>query len=371
MSGETSAYVFPFRPFRNLDRSIPVARIRDGGTCGLAAFEPQLGMLAPELGMPPSGESWQERLIGLCCDPQTVFGRPEWIRDLAAHWIGMAEPFVAAKRPIEFTILGFPFKAPVPLKTRRKLPDFGELVMLRRLHEFALGVGRFHAPGARIHIFAEGAFARVNGMPQSDSDAYFDALVALSEAAGFGETLVLHETSRIADETPGFLGVWEEMAEEIRARAKAGDEKTVTALREARPVTFHLCANPGVSEEQLRLAYLGDPAAAELRADLERRSDEGVIRYRAFLEARDKVRLLEDFAPGALGLTVSPRPGRIGVRPLPEPANVLPYHGVPVWNEAEKQLRIEYRWDLITTDREWTGLYLEGDSDREPFLLLE
>ncbi|SKA23736.1 L-tyrosine/L-tryptophan isonitrile synthase family protein [Consotaella salsifontis] len=371
MSNRTSAYVFPFRPFRHLDRARPTARFRDGGPIIIADLAPQLERLAPKLGKDAASSSWEDGLIDLCCDPRNVFGLPEWIRDLKDHWTAMARPFVAAGKPIEFTILGFPFKAPVPLKTRRKLPDFGELVMLRRLHEFARAVERFHAPGARVHIFAEGAFARVNGMPQKDSDDYFDALVALSEAAGCGKTLVLHETSRIADETPSFLDVWKETTEEIRARAEAGDEKTVTALREARPVTFHLCATPGVSEEELRLAYLGDPAAAALRADLERRSDEGVIQYRAFLEARDKVQLLEKFAPGALGLTVSPRPGRIGVRPLPEPADVLPYHGMPVWNEDEQSLRIEYRWDLLTSNRDWTGLKLEGDSDPEPFLLLD
>jgi hypothetical protein len=365
----TSAYVFPFRPFRNLARTEQVAKITRRDHVTFDSLAPILDKLAPEIPVPTEG-NWAGRLIALLAGPEVVFGEPAWITDLADEWTEKARPFVEAGKPIEFTILGFPFKAPVPLKTKRILPDFGELVMLKRLYELARAIGRIHSPGARIHIFAEGAFARINGMPQADSDAYFAALAAMSEKAGFGDCLVLHETAGIADGTPGFNAVWGRKANEIRARAQAGDAATVTALSEARPVTFHLNAAPGSSEDLLRRAYLGDASASQLRDDLERRTDDGVVRYRAFLEARDEVQLLERFAAGALGMTVSPRPGRLGVRPLPEPADVLPYHGVPVWNEEREELSIEYRWDMLTTDAELIALHMVDDRDPEPFLIL-
>lgn len=365
----TSAYVFPFRPFRNLDRTSPIARIDHRQNVGFDELTPMLEKLAPALPDPSDGD-WGSRLIALFSSADVVFGKPEWITDLADEWIEKARPFVEAGEPIEFTILGFPFKAPVPLKTKRTLPDFGELVMLKRLHELALAIGRIHAPGARIHIFAEGAFARMNGMPQADSDAYFKALAEMSERAGFASSLVLHETAAIADTTPGFQKVWDETADMIRNRAAAGDDKTMTALTEARPVTFHLNATPGVPEDLLRRAYLKDPSAAELRSELEKRTDDGVVLYRAFLEARDRVSLLELFAPGALAMTVSPRPGRLGVRPLPLPADVLPYHGIPVWHRGREELTIEYRWDILTSDASFIALHMAADPDAEPFLLI-
>lgn len=369
MSEATSAYVFPFRPFRNLDRTEFLARISDPRTVTLADLAPMLDRLAPEI-VVPSGASWEERLIKLFADSAVVFGRPEWITDLANHWIGMARPFVEAGRPIEFTILGFPYKAPVPLKTRRILPDFGELVMLKRLHELARAVGVIHAPGARIHVFAEGAFAKTSGKPQADSDAYFAALDEMVAAAGYGATLVLHETAGIAERTPGFSEVWQETAADIKARAAAGDEKTVRALRDSLPVTFHLLSVLDHPEDLVRRAYLGDPSAAALRAELDARAAEGVILYRAFLEARDRVKLLEQFAPGALGMTVSPRPGRLGVRPLPVPATALPYHGIPVWDPVANSLQVEYRWDLLTDAGAYERWQLDSDPDAEPFLLI-
>lgn len=370
MSEATSAYVFPFRPFRNLDRTAPLARISAPREVTLADLQPMLDRLAPEITV-PQGDDWEDRLVALLADPQVVFGQPEWITDLREHWLAMARPFVAAGRPIEFTILGFPYKAPTPLKTRRILPDFGELVMLKRLHELTVAIGRIHAPGARIHIFAEGAFARSSGKPRADSDAYFHALEDMAGASGYGASLVLHETARIADETPGFNEAWAMKADEIRARAAAGDERTMTALRDSLPVTFHLLAVLDQPEDLVRRAYANDPSAAALRADLDRRAAEGVILYRAFLEARDHVQLLEMFAPGALGMTVSPRPGRLGVRPLAAPATALPYHGIPVWNAQDGTLEIEYRWDILTGDGSYERLQLAGDADPEPFLLVK
>jgi len=136
------------------------------------------------------------------------------------------------------------------------------------------------------------------------------------------------------------------------------------------PVTFHLNAAPHLSEDTLRRVYLKEPQVATLRHELEQRTDEGVVRYRAFLEARDNVQLLEQFAPGALGLTVSPRPGRLGVLPLPPPADVLPYHGMPLFKEKQGEITIEYRWDLLTEAQSYTSLHLEGDEDGEPYLLI-
>jgi len=365
----TSAYVFPFRPFRNLERH----EIRAQFTQRHVNFSLALDLV--EKLVPPlpkiEGENWETCLINLFTHEKVLFGKAEWIKDLADYWCEKARLFVQANKPIEFTILGFPHKAPVALKTKRILPDFGELIMLKKLHELARAISTFHAAGAKIHIFAEGAFARTSQMPQQDADAYFAALEAMNKQAGYDKTLILYDTSRIADETSGFLAAWDEATAQIKARAEAGDEKTLAALRDSRPVTFHLNATHDLDEDTVRRVYLNEPQFADLRQDLERRTDEGVVRYRAFLEARDNVQLLENFAPGALGLTVSPRPGRLGVRPLPPPADILPYHGVPCLNEAKTQLTIEYRWDLLSEEASYVSIHIEGDPDSAPYLLIK
>jgi hypothetical protein len=93
-----------------------------------------------------------------------------------------------------------------------------------------------------------------------------------------------------------------------------------------------------------------------------------VLRYRAFLEARDRIGLLERYAPHALAMTVSPRPGRLGIRPLPAPADVLPYHGVPVWDPDRRILEIEYLWDLTRGGGRYERIHLAGDPEDLPFL---
>lgn len=267
-----------------------------------------------------------------------------------------------------FSILGFPYKMPVPLKTNRHLADFGEVASLARLNEIGKAIARVYDPGVKIHVFTEGPFSQLNGMPRELADQYFKSLQKVVERFGLGEHIVLQDLSLIIDEQPDFADAWKQLTEEIRQRRDRGDRETLDAIRDALPVRFHNIANPGVSEDELRRAYLNEESATSLRASIQARAEEGVLRYRAFLEARDRINLLERYAPHALAMTVSPRPGRLGVRPLPAPADVLPYHGVPVWNPQRQILEIEYLWDLTRGNGRYECIYLDGDCENKPFL---
>lgn len=367
MSEKTSAYVFPFKPFASLDETRETSTFLPARTVDADYFAPIIEVVAPRLQLSASG-SLSERLLQFFADPQVCFGDPDWILRLGAHWKEQFTHFIEQNEPISFTILGFPFKAPVPLKTHRKLPDFGEVAMLARLHQIGAAIAEAYEPGAMIHVFAEGSFHEMNGMPRADADAYFVALEETLSRFGYDHYVKLHDTSRIADEVEGFHALWNEVTEDIKARRDRGDTATVDALTAAYPVTFHLNDVTSESPEAIRLAYLNDSAGGPLRQQLERRSAEGVVRYRAFLEARDRIQLLERYAPKAVALTVSPRPGRIGVRPLPLPADVLPYHGVPVWNGKDQTLSIVYIWDLRRQALEVSPIHLKGDTDYTPYL---
>jgi len=369
MSEKTSAYVFPFKPFASLAQREETSTFLAPRTVTSDYFEPMLDAVSPALRL-PEGAALPERLLQFFADPAVCFGEPDWILQLGEEWKRQFAFFIDRNEPIAFTILGFPFKAPVPLKTNRKLPDFGEVAMLARLHRIGTAIAEAHAPGAVIHVFAEGAFHEMNGMPRADADAYFAALQATAARFGYDRYVKLHDTSRIVDEVDGFGSLWDEVARNIKARRDAGDARTTEALTAAYPVTFHLNDVTGEDEEAIRLAYLDDPAGKALRQTLDARSAEGVVRYRAFLEARDRIQLLERYAPNGVALTVSPRPGRIGVRPLPPPADVLPYHGVPVWNPAERTLSIVYLWDLKRTGQTIQPVKLAEDSDPTPFFYL-
>jgi hypothetical protein len=188
---------------------------------------------------------------------------------------------------------------------------------------------------------------------------------------GIDTNLKLHDLNVVADKNPGFLQVWSATTEDVRARRDAGDPNTLAVIRDALPVRFHNIANPGVDADDLRRAYLDDGSRNELRASILARAEEGVLGYRGFLEARDRISLLDKCVPQGLGMTVSPRPGRLGVRPLPIPADKLPYHGVSVLSADRKTLRIDYLWDLRHGGGTYTKIRHLGEADPAPFLYIE
>jgi hypothetical protein len=363
----TSPYIFPFRPFRHLDRSVETAQFTGDRTVDEGYFKAIIEVLAPRLDVAEGG-ALEDRLLDLFVDPRVVFGNPDFIRSRAEEWKQGFRKAIARGEPMLFSILGFPYKMPVPLKTNRRLADFGEVASLAGLNEIGKAIARVYSPGVKIHVFTEGPFSQLNGMPRDLADQYFGSLQGMVDRFGLGEHIVLQDLSRIIDEQPDFDDAWKQVTEEIRQRRDRGDPKTLDAIRDALPVRFHNIANPGVGEDEIRRAYLNDESAASLRASIQARAEEGVLRYRAFLEARDRISLLERYAPGALAMTVSPRPGRLGVRPLPAPADVLPYHGVPVWNPHQRILEIEYLWDLTRGNGRYERIYLAGDPEHKPFL---
>ncbi|SKA23701.1 L-tyrosine/L-tryptophan isonitrile synthase family protein [Consotaella salsifontis] len=370
MTDKTSPYIFPFQSFQHLDRTEESATFLPARTVGTADLQPLVERFAPPLALPAEG-SLAERILALFVQPDVLFGQAEFVTSRSAEWLAAIETRIAADQPIEFTILGFPFKMPVPLKTNRRDADFGEVVSLCRLNRIGEAIAAHHKPGARVHVLTEGPFHELNGISRDWADGYFASLGRVVERFGIGKHLKLHDLDVVLDDEADFRPAWEEATADIRRRREDGDPATLTAIRDALPVRFHNIANPGVSEDELRRAYRGDEDAAGLRRSITARAEAGVVAYRGFLEARDRIGLLERLVPGGLSMTVSPRPGRLGVRPLPRPANKLPYHGVPVIERGGASLRIDYLWDLRHGGGTLEPLHLEGDADPAPFVYRE
>ena len=130
-----------------------------------------------------------------------------------------------------FSILGFPYKMPVPLKTNRHLADFGEVAALARLNEIGKAIAKVYSPGVKIHVFTEGPFSQLNGMPRNLADRYFASLQDVVDRFGLGEHIVLQDLSRIIDEQPDFDGAWKQVTVEIRQRRDRGRPASRTAGR--------------------------------------------------------------------------------------------------------------------------------------------
>lgn len=370
MSEKTSPYIFPFRPFLYLEQIDETSKFVAPLTLDVDGFGRWLSRFAPKV-VPDTSNTMEEAIFSVFANDAVVFGDKSFVTDLKDHWLERIRTFTAADRMLEMTILGFPYKMPVPLKTNRRLADFGEVVSLARLDQIGRAIARIYRPGARSHVFTEGPFGAFNGVSREDSNTYFQSLERLLVRFGLHEHVVLHDLNQVLDDNPDFTNAWAEARNDVARRRDAGDTKTLDAIRDALPVRFHNLANPGIADLDLAAAYRGDPSAEELVSSIQRRAESGVVNYRAFLEARDRIQLLERVAPDALAMTVSPRPDRLGVRPLPSPSQILPYHGVSVITADGNGMEVKYLWDLRRSGATYRPLHLEGDRDPAPFAYIE
>ncbi|WP_181247771.1 L-tyrosine/L-tryptophan isonitrile synthase family protein, partial [Cereibacter changlensis] len=153
-------------------------------------FSAWLETFAPKI-HPLEGQETAEAIYSVFADPGVVFGDPAFLSSRREEWLQRFGQVVAEGRRLDLTILGFPYKMPVPLKTDRTAADLGEVVSLARLNQLARAIGRVHAPGARIHVFTEGAFHVFNSLDRSYADGYFASLQALASRFGLNEHVEL------------------------------------------------------------------------------------------------------------------------------------------------------------------------------------
>ena len=97
---------------------------------------------------------------------------------------------VESGKPVQLTLMAFPFKAPNPAKVgSRRLPDLAELAALMRLHQLNLRAKSIYPPGVEIHLIHDGSYiAGVFGVSLEEVrsyETYFARLVQAFDAPGF------------------------------------------------------------------------------------------------------------------------------------------------------------------------------------------
>ena len=66
-----------------------------------------------------------EKIIDIFLNDNFLLGKKEYILDYKKYWTEKINYFIKNNKPIKFTLLGFPFKSPLILKTIRTAPDMG------------------------------------------------------------------------------------------------------------------------------------------------------------------------------------------------------------------------------------------------------
>jgi len=269
---------------------------------------------------------------------------------------------VKAGKPVQLTLMAFPFKTPNPAKVGcRQLPDLAELAALTRLHQLNVKVKSIYPPGLEIHIIHDGSYiASVFRVPLEEVRSYESYFAGLVQAL----------------DTPGFIHLHDF---ELLQSACIGDARAPEALLET--AALHWWRRSRHTEEwkdrfsktlgmmNLRSLPLQEVARllecgasgclpAEYR-DLERQVHAAMLRYYArdsLLHARDPRPL---HFPDAIHATTQCRPRRLAIWMVNRGQSLLPWHGVGVINRRVK-------WGValareVLSDPTYHPVFLDGE----------
>ena len=368
---KSSPYVYPYTPFSDLANRAKTSTFANPEKVTLD----ELRAIAKELPQPAvvsTGDTVAERILSIFLDDRIRFGDLALIEDCRDFWLKKLDRFISTNNPLVFTLLGFPFKVPVPFKTDRRLPDMGEVLILARLAHIAALIKKEYTPGARIVIFTEGAFGHSVGISDDEANAYAARLNYFVGALGYEDVMEIRALSEM-EAAPDFSDRFAKKISELKELFSSGDVDFKKAYDGAYVSISRIVSTREVPQELLFEVYNESsedaalsPEARSVREDIRAKAQEAVIQYHAYLKVRDDLGFLENAVPDALALSVSPKPFRLGIQPIAEQCVRLPYHAVPVLNQ-DNLFTLEYLVDIWRDGRTYMPMMLEGDPDSAPF----
>lgn len=361
-------YVYPSKEYDDLSDTSVKWTLTDGGSASLDS----IGDILRHAVRLPDGLTFLSGASGLMelfSHHEVCFGiRP---REQTTPWSELFEKRIQ-ERTLTFSIFGFPFKMPVPLKTDRSTPDAGEVSSLLRLYSLMEKVSEVAGCDASLTIFAEDGFAPFVGLKNREEKGYYQFLSRLVESLGISSRIRLIPISEMENH-PLFTSTFESNLNKNVSAQEALEPEYMTKFKGACHPISRLIDTRGVSDEILAEVYseegdsLISSEALGVREHIVRETRRFVASYFAYLKTRDDLGFTQEMAPGSLPLTVSPKEGRLGVFPISKSVEVLPYHGVPVVS-ADGTLSLEYLFDLKRTASSYRAVFLEGDVEKKPFI---
>jgi len=361
----TSSFIY-------INKQLPTAYMppKVTGDVTLSADELRRALGDNDVRITPAGQgNPADDVVSVFEHEEVLFGDPTWLPANRAHWAAKVQWFIDRGEPIQFVAMAFPYKVPNPVKTgRRRAPDAGEALMLRRFQAVLDAVRLAYPPGGHLTILEEGILGRCQGVDPADIAAYRAGIPQITDVAGVSD-IGYHSLddmgTRIEDfearwyfEAERLRRLWDEGEPEIRrgyAEANPG-ERTTVPTRSYEPATLIAALDPDQTDSALRY----------VREYLDLVAHRQFFAYRALLNLRDASGYLEAIAPHALKLTVSPKPENLAVIPVNRWTGILPYHGATVHSPgADQPWTIEYHAALGDMG-DVEAVHLEGDVDPAP-----
>jgi Pyoverdine/dityrosine biosynthesis protein len=277
---------------------------------------------------------------------------------------------VRADRPVQLTLMAFPFKVPNPAKVgSRQMPDLAELAALVRLYRLNSKVKSIYPPGLEIHIIHDGSFiADLFGVRLEEVRSYERYFARLVRALGANTFLRQHDFQDLVDAgncDPGRQASPPcEAALEWR-RSPPGWPEWTDWFRK----TLGMINLRGLPRDEVcRLLdhASGGHLSSEYR-DLERSVNAAMLRYYerdSWLHACDPRSVC---FPDAIHVTTQCRPRRLAIWLVNRGQSLLPWHGVGVIDRSGKWKVALAR--TVLQDRSYKPVCLEGEDT--PFFYRE
>jgi len=246
---------------------------------------------------------------------------------------------VQAGKPVQLTLMAFPFKTPNPAKVgSRRLPDLAELAALVRLHQLNARAKSIYSPGLEIHLIHDGSYIAgvfgVNLEEVRSYESYFSRLVQAFDAPGF---IHLHDFEVLQSACVRDAHDRETLLQTAalhwwRRSRHSGEWKDrfskTLGMMNLRTLPLHEASN------MLECGSSG--GLPPEYGDLEHQVHVAMLRYYsrdALLHACDPRPL---HFPDAIHATTQCRPGRLAIWLVNRGQSLLPWHGVGVTNRKGK-----------------------------------
>jgi hypothetical protein len=276
--------------------------------------------------------------------------------------LGAINRCVQADKPVQLTLMAFPFKVPNPAKVGpRQLPDLAELAALVRLHQLNLKAKSIYPPGLEIHVIHDGSYiAGVFGVRLEEVrryESYFAQLVRTLDVSRF---IHLHDFEVLL---AACVRDWEEVAERLRKSTlnwwRGSHDTELWKNRFSKTLgMIDLRCLP--IEEVTRLLDCG--VSGRLPAEylhLERRVRVAMLRYYAHDALLHECDPRPLCFPDAIHATTQCRRRRLAIWMVNRGHSLLPWHGVGVVNRKAK-------WGValareVLGNRAYSPVFLDGE----------
>lgn len=366
-------YVYPFTPFEGLFKK----NIRNNFVGIKRIDKEELKKVISTIQQPQpklKGNTTEEKVLSIFQDKSYRFGPERFILENKKGWIEKLSFFTRKSQPIQFTILGFPFKMPVPLKTNRTLPDMGEVLALLRLKTIMDLVKQNYQPGAIVTIFTEGVFGRFTGVPAKDWFAYREFLQKLIAILDSSQKIEIIDLSKMESTVDNFKERFNQRIQEFKKLYEKNDPEFMIKYQGTYQSVYRIVSTKKYDEQVLMDVYneeLPDEETSKkvsmVRDDIKRRTHQSIFQYHAYLKVRDDLDFIQQTIPQAITLSVSPKPNRLGIIPVHKECIRLPYHGVTVYYPNKNLFLVEYLIDIKRRNLTYTQVFLKQDPDNKPF----